>query len=130
MQTCASYSRTTAGASSTGGATQDLDYFVQMLAGTSEPKQVEQITRKATEAVAPRKARPGDNTPPAPVAAAKFINAEHVLSGHSGFVFDTAVHVATSRLFTASADNTIGVWDLSTMKLINTLRGHTNNVYW
>ena len=73
----------------------DLDYFVEMLAGTKDEAKVEQITRKATDAMQQqRKPRPGEQAAPAP-ANDKFINAEHILQGHKGFVFDIAVHVAT-----------------------------------
>jgi WD40 repeat protein len=114
-------------AASGGAATQDLDYFVEMLAGTNDPKKVSAITKAASSSTAPR-ASQVVAAPPKP-AVEQFINCEHELLGHTGFVFDTAVHIATSRLFTASADFTIMVWDLSTMRSVDVLRGHTNNVY-
>jgi WD40 repeat protein len=109
----------------TGGATEDLDYFVEMLAGTKDEKKVEQITRKAQAVVTQQKVVAA----PQPAQPDKFINCEHILEGHQGFVFDIAVHVASNKLFTGSADKTIGVWDLATMKLIGSLKGHTNAVY-
>jgi WD40 repeat protein len=106
-----------------GGATEDLDYFVEMLAGTKDEKKVEQITRKAAQAVQKVQAAP------AAPQADRFINCEHVLEGHQGFVFDLAVHVGSNKLFTGSADKNICVWDLATMSLVATLKGHTNAVY-
>jgi hypothetical protein len=67
-----------------GGATEDLDYFVEMLAGTKDEKKVEQITRKAQAVVTQQKACRRARRPRRPD---KFINCEHILEGHQGFVF-------------------------------------------
>ncbi len=51
------------------------------------------------------------------------------LDGHNQMIVSANYNTDGSRLLTASADNTIKVWDTATNTTLYTLRGHTDGVY-
>uniref|UniRef100_A0A0X3Q2Q5 Guanine nucleotide-binding protein subunit beta n=1 Tax=Schistocephalus solidus TaxID=70667 RepID=A0A0X3Q2Q5_SCHSO len=49
------------------------------------------------------------------------------LAGHNGYI-SSLDYIDENHLLSASGDKTIGLWDMETMKLIATYKGHTNDV--
>lgn len=72
-----------------------------------------------------------DPNPPSPPSSSTAEHADpyllHSMTGHEGIVRDIAAHADV--LITGSYDNTVGVWQISTGKLMHRLRGHTAKVY-
>eukprot|EP00794_Sanderia_malayensis_P013933 gene13933-15385_t len=52
-----------------------------------------------------------------------------VLREHSGWILDSTFNSSGSVLATSSWDKTIGIWDISTLKLSQSLQGHTDGVW-
>ncbi len=64
----------------------------------------------------------------APVVNSENISLVKTLKGHSSYINDLLISSDGQKLFSASADNTIKIWDIDTGKEIHTLRGHSSAV--
>lgn len=51
-----------------------------------------------------------------------------VMSGHTGAVMELHFSPDGSNIYTASTDNTLGIWDIGTGQRIKKLKGHTTFV--
>lgn len=51
-----------------------------------------------------------------------------VLTGHTGAVMELHFSPDGTSIYTASTDNTLGIWDISTGQRIKKLKGHTTFV--
>lgn len=50
------------------------------------------------------------------------------MTGHTGAVFELHFSRDGSNIFTASSDNTLGLWDVATSQRIKKYKGHTTFV--
>src|SRR5262245_25841514 len=64
-----------------------------------------------------------------PAMQAKWGACLQTLEGHSSYVNSVAASHDSSRLASASYDNTVKIWDASSGECLQTLEGHSSSVY-